>query len=434
MMIREYLGYDKFDVEFNLKEKSDTVKSSNNVDLISPNSIMVDNEGIHVGPTRNYTRYMESALKSSIKSWTYPYKKPLIMHHNEKDGKIIGRINSVYYTDVNTRSGTGALVFVTNVPDKDGIEQIEDGRLTTTSVGIIGHDVRCSICGQNIAEEGPCEHERGQVYDKNICYWDIYEMEGKELSYVIVPSDVYTNNVRVYRPSQSTHIKESLNLNEGVYSKMDEAEIKKLQESVKTLEDSNTLLLTEKATLEAELKESQENEVKIQKELENIKESSVPSETEVKLKEEKETAELALKEATDALKIAEQNLESKNLEIADEKTLREAAENNAVEIKESSKQALVENYTLLRKLAGKADVTPESIQERTQDSLVDAIKDIKEELGSGFNIATINLMTDPTITESKGEDVKKEKNLGNIDLQEGLNEIFDNITNRHYKK
>ena len=58
-------------------------------DPVSPNSLMVDIEGIHVGPTRNFTWYTEEALRNSQKSWSVPYQRPLILHHNEKDGKII---------------------------------------------------------------------------------------------------------------------------------------------------------------------------------------------------------------------------------------------------------------------------------------------------------------------------------------------------------
>ena len=215
IVIREYLGSpmginENSFTPFSLKENLATDYT------IAEDSIMVDIEGIHVGPTRNFTWYTEQALKGSVKSWTTPYQRPLILHHNEKDGKIIGRVLSAHYTDVNTRSKTGALVFTCNVPEEDGKKGVKDGRLKTVSIGAIAHDVRCSICGHDISQYGECEHERGAEYDGQVCYWMIYEMEAKELSYVIVPSDIYAHNIKVYSPKKNKNITESLT--EGVKS------------------------------------------------------------------------------------------------------------------------------------------------------------------------------------------------------------------------
>ena len=212
IVIREYLGSpmsenDKAYVPFSLKEGLDATT------VIADDSVMVDIEGIHVGPTRNFTWYTEEALKSSIPTWTKPYERPLILHHNERDGKIIGRVLNAHYTDLNTRSNTGALVFTCNIPDDDGKKGVKDGRLKTVSIGVIAHDVRCSICGHNISEYGECEHERGVEYDDKVCYWVIHSMEAKELSYVIVPSDIYAHNVKIYSP-QDKKVKQDLE--EGV--------------------------------------------------------------------------------------------------------------------------------------------------------------------------------------------------------------------------
>ncbi|PTY92895.1 hypothetical protein [Heyndrickxia sporothermodurans] len=430
IMIREYFGYDKFDVEYNYTDTKNFQEGLATEDPISPNSLMVDIEGIHVGATRNFTRYMESALKSSEKSWTRPYEKPLIMHHNEKDGKIIGRIKAVHYTDIKTRSGTGALVFTANVPDKDGMEQIEDGRLQTTSIGIIGHDVRCSICGHNIAEAGPCEHERGQIYGNEVCYWDIYEMEGKELSYVIVPSDVYAKNIRIYKPTtQKTQITENLQIHKGVSTvNLTEAEVKQLQDDKQSLETQLQEAQDELKTTKDELKAAQE-------EVQTLKDAK-PDESEVELKhqEEKQELEDKLKEAQDSLKAAQDKLKDIEGELKQEKSLRESLESKSIEQNSATKQALVENYSMLRKLAGKPEMAVEKIQERTQDSLIDAIRDLKEELGDSINVATIKPVTNPTITESTEPTVKKDKKASNIDLEEGLESLFSGIAGKFSNK
>jgi DNA repair exonuclease SbcCD ATPase subunit len=430
IMIREYLGYDKFDVEYNYSDTTHLQEGLTAEDPISPNSLMVDIEGIHVGPTRNFTRYMESALKSSERSWTRPYEKPLIMHHNEKDGKIIGRVKAVHYTDINTRSGTGALVFTTNVPDKDGMEQVQDGRLTTVSIGIIGHDVRCSICGHNIAEAGPCEHERGQIYGGEICYWDIYEMEGKELSYVIVPSDIYAKNIRIYKPTvKKAQITENLQIHKGVSTlNLTEAEVKQLQDDKQNLETQLKEAQDELKTTQDELKAAKE-------EVQTLKDAA-PSESEVELKHQEEKKELEdkLKEAQGKLQEAQDKLKEIEGELTQEKSLRESLESKSIEQNTATKQALAENYSMLRKLAGKPDMAMEKIQERTQDSLIDAIRDLKEELGESINIATIKPVANPTITESTDPIVKKDKKASNIDLEEGLQSLFSGIAGNFSNK
>lgn len=187
-----------------------------NQNQIVDDSIMVDVEGLHAITTGNYTRYLPSALERSVKSWTFPYNKPVIMHHNEDDGKIIGRIHAVQYKTVNTRSGTPALSFTINVPDEDGKQQIKDGRLSTVSVGINATDVKCSICGHNVARNGMCEHKRGRSYSGNICYWDVYEFIGKELSYVITPSDPYAHNIKIYSPTINMKENSKMILNESM--------------------------------------------------------------------------------------------------------------------------------------------------------------------------------------------------------------------------
>ena len=91
IVIREYLGSpiksgENTYTPFTLNEGLDATT------VIAEDSVMVDIEGIHVGPTRNFTWYTEEALKGSIPTWTKPYERPLILHHNERDGKIIGRV------------------------------------------------------------------------------------------------------------------------------------------------------------------------------------------------------------------------------------------------------------------------------------------------------------------------------------------------------
>lgn len=353
IVMREYLGSpmgasENCFIPFSLKEGVDTGN------VISGDSVMVDIEGIHVGPTRNFTWYTEEALKSSIPTWTRPYQRPLILHHNEKDGKIIGRVLAANYTDVNTRSKTGALVFTCNVPDQEGKSGVKDGRLKTVSIGVIAHDVRCSICGQVISEYGECEHERGMEYDGNICYWMIYKMEAKELSYVIVPSDIYAHNIKIYSPSEK-NISESLKP-EGVLKVTKAKEIKESAEGTVIVEDADKKVdaIVEDAEKKIETTEQDTEDV------ETLKATITKLQGIIADLEKKVTAAEAKAENADGL--------------------RTAAEQELVSVNTQLKEFAVEQILMLREQLGRPTLLKESLVKRSQDSLMDSILDLKEEL------------------------------------------------------
>ena len=183
----------------NYKASKTDINESLEFNPISEDSIMVDIEGIHSVITRNLNYYEPHCLEMSAPKWTDPYERPLIMHHNEQDGVTIGRIKQCQYIESCKRTKGPGLLFTCNVGNKEGIEGIKNGTLVTTSIGVMVRDLRCSICGKNLAEEGECEHIKGQKYDGKLCYWIIKDMEPKELSYVIVPSDKYAHNIKIYK-------------------------------------------------------------------------------------------------------------------------------------------------------------------------------------------------------------------------------------------
>ena len=445
----------------------------NEIGPISKDSIIQFIEGIHVGPTRNFTWYTEEALESSVSTWTKPYQRPLIMHHNEKDGKTIGRILSVEYITRNTRSGTPALSFVCNVPDKDGKEQILDGRLKTVSIGVIAHDVRCSVCGEQIEldEYGSsvCGHDRGCEYEGETCYWMIYKMEAKELSYVIVPSDIYAHNTKTmksedYLKTTKTNkdFKESLiNLNEGVTNMS--VENKNLTEGQiidETVKDGEEITQKPEAKEEEKAPEVNKKEESKKESKEESKEEKKESETpevdpkdkeieELKAKIEKIETEkesvtkelVALKkELEDSVKKVEEitvELNSKETELKQEVELKEAVEkeleNAKLEIRESKENEL----NSLRRSLNKPVLVKEALTARSDESLRDAICDLKEELEGIANLKNVQKANDPTILSEKNENnvkpnVKESKTVGNINVEEGLTDIFSSMFDRRF--
>lgn len=457
--IREFIGSSLNITESAVKRPVSLNENFNEIGPISKNSIIQTIEGIHVGPTRNFTWYTNEALISSVPSWTKPYQRPLIMHHNERDGKTIGRILSVEHKTQNTRSGTPALEFTCNVPDKDGIEQIKDGRLKTVSIGVIAHDVRCSCCGQQVEiidDEGniACGHVRGESYDGEICYWKIYKMEAKELSYVIVPSDIYAHNIKTIDASEynKSHIKESseegdrkkmskVNLEEGLAAgQVIDEEV--VVDAIKAVAAS----LTEDQQEATDKPEATDGSPELMEEIANLK-----KELEAKIKEidalteEKTVAEEATKRVTQELeklvlgsKEDKSELETIKAELQEEITLKEAAEAELVKAKVTAREAVESEFNTLRQVLNKEVVVKESLSARTDASLFDAIKDLREELSSGIaSLRTIQEASIPLIPSQKIENnkklsVKEDTAVGNINVEEGMKELFSNMFNPRY--
>ena len=227
--IKEYVGFSSSEPTKNneiiVRESATAVAVPQQ--MISPDSLMVDIEGIHSDVlTINCTKYSEQCLKNSLPHWTIPYEITVIMHHNDEDGKIIGRVKNVEMID-SKRSGTPAILFTCNIGDEDGVKGIKNGTLSTVSIGAVAYDVTCSICGANVAE-CDCGHKKGRVYDGKLCYWTINDMEPREVSYVILPSDKYAQTMKVYKPGKK-ELKESVEVKK--MSVCDEI-MKRLTESV----------------------------------------------------------------------------------------------------------------------------------------------------------------------------------------------------------
>lgn len=417
MVIQEYAGSDlSFDiVEDENLANNFSLTEADQADPIDPNSVLVDVEGIHAYPhaTRNYTRYMPKCLKNSVPSWTTPYRRPLIKHHNEKNGQIIGRVMNAEYKTRDTFSGTPALLFTVTVPGEEAKADVKNGTESTVSIGVLAHDVRCSICGQQLAGGEMCEHERGVTYDGETCYWDIHSMEAKELSYVIVPSDIYAKNRKIYSAAKSgdkTQITESLD------DSIRKGEQQMAEDNQKELAEAKATI----STLEAKVSE--------------LTEAQKTAETTVaKLTEANEELEGQVATLTEA----KAQLESTATE---EKALREGLETALEDAKIARKESLVEAVQALRKAAGKSATDAEQIKNRSEESLSDTILDLKEELtvveAKTPEAAAPGSVTSPALAEEDdaqvGDTTIEESNKEEkIDLEAGYRALFSDMFSRH---
>lgn len=163
--------------------------------------LIVELEAIHVGKTKNHTYYTQEGLTAGIQSWTQPYNKPVLTHHDSRRGEPIGRILSARF-EKNTKSGRPGLIFETEITDKDAIEKVKDGRYSTVSIGGHTDKVTCNCCGTDRTQEW-CEHYPGETYDGIQCHFIIGETYGEEVSYVNVPADENAGNVVVTSVTES---------------------------------------------------------------------------------------------------------------------------------------------------------------------------------------------------------------------------------------
>ena len=465
--IKEYVGHEFVSVNHTPTKLKNMTESSVET-YVDENSLMVDIEAIHSRVTRNNTYYSPECLKDSVPYWTNPYERPVIMHHNEKDGAIIGRIKSVEYKEAGTRTGTPALVFTANIGDDEGKKGIKNGTLSTVSIGVIAHDLRCSICGTNLAEEGLCEHEKGETYDGKLCYWIINKMEPKEVSYVIVPSDIYAHNLRVYEAvkKKKSEVKESVdNIFEDLLKSTQEI-VDSIQESTETQEgtqvdeevkkDAETKAPeTEKepkadepkeepakdeeeeqqeAPKSEEGKESKSEESKEdESKEEDTKEEDAEEKTEEpkednKAKEELEAAKVKIAELEKEVNTLKAENEKLNNKVDNEKRLKESAEAKLIEYQAKEKKALVEQVNALRATLNLPAENEANLLESSEDTLKSTIKQLNEFTEVQKKIFGMQTLTSPVaVSEAKDNTAKENSKIQNVkeSIEDSNNSIED---------
>ena len=235
-----------------------------------------------------------------------------------------------------------------------------------------------------------------------MCYWDVYSIEGKECSYVIVPSDIYGKNRKIYSPTGKTLITESFK--GEVNNLITEQELKELQEKL-------DVALTENQDLKAQVATLTEENDTLKTENQTLKESNESLTTENQSNLEK------LNSTTTLLNEAETKIES-------EKAMRATLEEQLSKEKLGGKKILVETVVNLRKVCNKPEIAAEILESRSTESLLDALSDLKEEMSRMEHIN--GRILNPTLGENddSGKNVNKDKKPSNINLEEALKKIF----------
>ena len=430
---------------------------------MSPDSIMVDIEGIHSIVTRNFTYYTPECLKKSAPYWTTPYERPVIMHHNDKDGVQIGRVKVAEYLE-ETRAKAPGLLFTCNIGDEAGIKGVKNGTLSTVSLGAVIHKATCSICGQNIASEGECEHQRGRKYEGKLCYWLMEEMEPKELSYVIVPSDRYANTIRIYKPkdlsAKESYIEGGNEDSMGIFDNIDlpltEPEIKeasdKQEEQIEAQEgaeqqaqeavvdDKGEAQIEEEVPQqEEEVAKAEEEPAKQEEEKEEKKEEEQPKEKGVDDMSKEELADKC-KELMKQVAGLQEDVVYLKSKLDKERGFKESLELELLQMKQVQKMHLAEQVVSLRKELGLREENLDELMMLSEESLNSSIKTFMEFKESNtFNVnnlpkieskALVDEKEDNTIKESSKEDLNK--NNSNIDYEQQINSWLKNMTNKKF--
>ena len=415
--LREILGYDfknavkykarisdntKSGAEKNLKEKFNMNEFLKEED----SDFTVKIEAMHCAPfsTGNFTRYMPEACEKSLKEWIEPYNKPTILYHNDYDGIVTGRILKAEM-GFSERSNSKCLILTANSPLYDYRQQLREGILLTTSIGVTGTDVRCSICGKQLSDEDMCEHRKGYVYNGKTCYWDVYEFIPKELSYVITPSDIYARVVSI----NDIYSDYPISTNDNCDGKADtRAQYRLTNTESQKQEPEHGLKITEskndKSSGENINKETTDNtmdEKKYQETLAMNESLTVENKTLVNDKEDLKQQidklnkeKLAMQESMADIK---KQLEDKTTEVDSIKQMKEQAENENKKLLDEVKGALVDKLASMRKDAGRPAI--DKLEERDLSYLRYAISDLEAEMAAIKMKESQQNVDDPTLHE-----------------------------------
>lgn len=420
---------------------------------VSPDSVFVDIEGIHSIITRNFTYYTPECLRNSVPYWTSPYERPVIMHHKDQDGIQVGRVKSVEYVE-KTRPGSPGLIFTCNIGDEEGVKGVKNGTLSTVSLGAVIHKATCSICGQDIAKSGECEHQRGRKYDGKLCYWNMEEMEPKELSYVIVPSDKYANTIKIYDPKKIKDSKESeggqdVGLFDNTDLTMNEPEVKEaaVEEEVEkqveateaeetTAEESVAVAEPEVETAEEPVKEEEPKAEEPAKE-EEAKEEEVKDEMEEMSKEELMHKCKALEKKVNGLM---EDVKFLRKQLDRERGAKEALELEVLKYKQVEKLHLVEQVMELRKELGLREESQDTLMLSSEESLNLSINNLKEFKESNtFNVNKLpkinsQALVDDTADNTNKTVVESVKQNKTLESNMSVDDWFKKNTGRKYNK
>ena len=221
----------------------------------SGHSLIANIEMTHSGiVTRNLGFYLPKNMKDGANSFMKDFNKPVILGHDD-EADPVGRVIHAKYIDSSSElrmndkylaslyefhdkkkrkkedftdfvkyivsefwgkdgyRGLGHIRGTVKISDEEAIAKILDERYLTVSTSMSSNAARCSECGQDWVSEGPCDHERGQVYDSGIPTLLVPDsMRYNHLGIVTEPADVYAagfSNIKLIKNGKEASVSDS---------------------------------------------------------------------------------------------------------------------------------------------------------------------------------------------------------------------------------
>jgi len=406
----------EFKENFKINESKDLKKTKVKESFLNDkeDKLTVKIEAIHAITTGNYNTYPAKELRGDVTkrtgafSWTHPYNKPVLTHHNSYNGEPVGRVIEAKYQE-SSQAGPPVIVLTVEITDKDAIEKVKDGRYVTVSIGGSAEHAYCSICGNDWLEEGRCEHWPGYEYDGKTATLEMADLTFVEVSFVNVPADSYAKIIDVeesqgaktteefYITTNGKAVEENMQGGKEMDLKELQSKYDKLNESYKTKEERVTLLEKQVENIESErdaaleesktLSEKNSNlEIKLTN-LENELDDLTAENAELKDKQHKILAEKVVQKKIEMNKLKEEELED---------AIEEHVGRKEESLKDTLKDLEKEAEMLAEESEGETEITEpgeptdkeglhnaegeENVETVEEDEDLDDKFDIKEEL------------------------------------------------------
>lgn len=189
-----------------------------------PKAIEIYIVASHTDIPINMRIYKPEEFLKQIDSWTEPFKKPILIHH-DTHSDAIGRVVSQQYVTKQQWDAVKNVIAGKNIPfpehqsgqiilkgyivDEQQIKKILNGIYTTVSIGFDQEMLECSYCGGNIFE---CGHEPGEDINGETVYSVPRNIRFREISFVNQPADDYAGVIKIKPVDFETAISQIGNL------------------------------------------------------------------------------------------------------------------------------------------------------------------------------------------------------------------------------
>jgi hypothetical protein len=244
--------FDTFPISFKIdKSKTEVIMKDAKEEVKGGYSLICEVNATHSGTLINNRIYPPDSMRKGIRTWTSPYKKPVLVNHDDTKDPV-GRVISAKYlktdrgmTDVDYKpilresEGYGYQRLTVKITDPEAIKKILDGRYETVSVRMSTDHCTCSICGTDWSgEDGPCEHHPGTKYDGKLAFMTTGDLSYREMSFVNIPADEYagvkeaivseqkdSSEVNMYASNDSEKVLSDLRSGSNLYVLLDEGSV-----------------------------------------------------------------------------------------------------------------------------------------------------------------------------------------------------------------